>query len=1526
MYEVGDINCVSPSMQFASVLDAPLFSKISDAMMMYYANLNSGPGLPVAASVICFIILLIQIAGPSLLINSKTLWEDGSLRVVLGIVGYIWQGPNTSKNAVRILMSCGILVIFVAYLCVILQRAFRYKQFVHVGLKETIFVNVMSKCILPVLSVHLLSGIPSGIYMVSIGKWGYMFPILLILLVFSYFHFCLVEFVFPRVTIESSVVHEWGSYEYDIILIATAIGSALSTCVGNWDFGKSTAVFPVVMALMWIVLSTLNVIWMPCLNKKTNIAVSAMGYSAAFVCILNVLAMLVAALKSQVLLLILPAAFLILFLILRIIDNKYSIKLLGMCDELMDHVGDVKEILNAKFSSSWDFIVKMRHIVEYWHPWFAQFSMFKYAMDRWKRSYMVVTMYARLLSFFPERTSEMVWVADRISKMRTSRSVIPYLFQFRRIARTRQPVVTGTMKAQLEVGELKASQLTILLRRFWENILQKNTSSFWEDAYKLAGKTTELNCYYERMLDDYPNCADCYEAFIDFSVNLKRDMIQASKLKENLEKRENGEMERDFAMFAALARYPILQMHLSDIVTDDCFYKIEKPQESERQVESVLDMESQVRMVMQLLTKHSKLGSIWTGLVVMIVATCCGIGLIILYHWTILRFFVERETNLMELLIALHRGVYDIDELIFAIAAIPMFLLEGPASISTDVMSVVAPNLYPDAIPALQLTSANVSDKITRAGKMYEQLINAISTQDRSSPQVEKLFQLFTNTTILDDRDVKAMMSQLLIDAQNVLNSITDWNVYQSKDYVHMMRYHSALSIAFQEMGNAISDIYKSGWDKSLMWLTNVLVALCIVMSMTVTLPYTLHLYHLQVQGDAMAESFTYFANTEVRTIINNLGANSRQVSDDVTQASRLSQAAYNHTGEAVKFGFAFFGSFGVVTACSVALYYGCDAFIPNAQRMSDMLATLYTPFSYIELAAMNLLRIYQIDVDPRTKGAESREELLANVLYHYNASVHSLSAGIWGDTSTIGIVYQNTLAFDTFAAQIPQEPDLLLPERSTFEVLATSLFPDALDLVIGQFEYSSHMYEEGTFKHYDEDMMSLLYWLLDFAPINRTDVFVQLVQDDIIRQMDNFMSNQFAVIVVMVCWQVIMCIVMIALMVERHLKIRTAMYLYHFISPTVLTESHNAIMLIETGQRATDNVNFGFSNADEILAKVNEGVVITNKDLVITDFNDAFAQMVMLPDDEIEKARITDVIQQEPDDRSWPGVIVKISDALTGKGSPSFAEAVTAKLVNGQVVDFNCNVICMTPRKAACETEYGEIDSIAFLIDDTTEFRFAEKMIEREQRDLKQMITNLVPKPILEEIESGQNRVCFLASGVTIGVINISSTTRWDYRTTDMLSFVNAVTARFSEEIAKYSLLTCIRISLDSYMFVGGLFGESGQVKEYVKQAIEFSVHALELVPELVEATGTDVRLTIGVHIGGPAVAGIMSLERPNFMILGPVMDVVSEMMAAGVEGHILISQAVYELSFAAGFNIHQHGDLTLSTGNTIATYTIAP
>ena len=126
------------------------------------------------------------------------------------------------------------------------------------------------------------------------------------------------------------------------------------------------------------------------------------------------------------------------------------------------------------------------------------------------------------------------------------------------------------------------------------------------------------------------------------------------------------------------------------------------------------------------------------------------------------------------------------------------------------------------------------------------------------------------------------------------------------------------------------------------------------------------------------------------------------------------------------------------------------------------------------------------------------------------------------------------------------------------------------------------------------------------------------------------------------------------------------------------------------------------------------------------------------------------------------------------------------------------------------------------------------------------------------------------------------------------------------------------------TYSFVGGLFSEINKPERHAEEAIKFSLKLLSIVPELSQKYGIEIHLTIGVHTGGPIVAGVLSFDNPTFQIIGTVGELANQVKNKGVPDQICITRAVYELIFSASFKVQEQGDTKIRGGKVIPTYLV--
>ena len=172
--------------------------------------------------------------------------------------------------------------------------------------------------------------------------------------------------------------------------------------------------------------------------------------------------------------------------------------------------------------------------------------------------------------------------------------------------------------------------------------------------------------------------------------------------------------------------------------------------------------------------------------------------------------------------------------------------------------------------------------------------------------------------------------------------------------------------------------------------------------------------------------------------------------------------------------------------------------------------------------------------------------------------------------------------------------------------------------------------------------------------------------------------------------------------------------------------------------------------------------------------------------------------------------------------------------------------------------------------------------------------------------------------------MIRIKVKKNFNKETYEQFTFYDEMFERFDTEIKQFDLLTKISNFSHTYSFVGGLFSEINKPERHAEESIKFALKLLCLVPELSEKFGAEIHLTIGVHTGGPIVAGVLGFDNPTFQIIGTVSEMADQVKNKGVQDQICITRAVYELIFSASFNVQEQGDTKIRGGKIIPTYLV--
>ncbi|OHT16052.1 hypothetical protein TRFO_13561 [Tritrichomonas foetus] len=1547
--EVEDINFVIKDLQYSSVLDVPFYTRLFHSLYAYFAKINASFATPSAVGYIYFIMYLVQSFIPAFLLDCRDLWPDDSLMtMILDIVAYLFQGPSYSIRSARVPMSFALSLIFILLITILIIRAKVYQKTGRITGGETKIMLFTFKYILPLFCPHLVCGLPISFYQIIVEKklgLNVATIILCTITFFVYLHL-MNTVVTPRVLLEDTPTHEW----FPILSVAAIFNSSfLAVAAGT---AGCLSGYPILACSIYILIQSAaiaSIIFFLSATTKMIICVilSATGYAEMIIALIqSVNICLDNHLAPEIVFVISIIGFIALIIALKVLKQMMVTKVLLILDNLMDSQGSAHEIMEDKFKSVFSFLGKIRSVIELCHPYVLSFEIFDFAVTQWPKNFSVLILYSRVLSFFPNRNSQMMWIASLISRLSDSSSRTSYLLQFRHLSRTRQTAITAVIKKQLDEINSKKEVLMILLRRFWENILQKSTVNFWDEAGKVHLHIEELDSIMAQLLDDYPNNSEVLHTYLDFIENIKHDHIEARDAVKKIDiLQRNGVIKSDLALDLALNVFPNLHAFtqvidpVTVIANDEVASKElnmeenkEEPEEKIASVESNTDSNTQIECALNDLTKHSKLGCIWAGCLVVILMTALSIGMFYLLYDSYINGFISKQSVAIDFLQKIDSTIYEMTHLMLKVNMLP-FTFDVSSSVAikdtVEFTKKAAPTLYEAGrIPTFDLNVNGIVNLIKVVKEQFSEMVSSLAYLDINDPSVQLINFILSDNITEMKKTVKELANQFLIDAQDILVYVDPPSFYNSNGiYSRLKIFFSLCYREFSTMAALANEYASNSFDTNIKSLNEKMVLSVMLTLILVTLPYILQLFMLHIQSEAIAESFSYFPNTEIRSIINKFGKSQSKIDEDISQVAALSHMTNNNRLNMLKLVLTFFSSFIVLSICGLILYYSSQEFINNAPSVSYGMYTLYPAFSALTISFIQTARLYMMKLDSQymCPTIESIPDTSIDAIQMSYNSLILFSTGMWNENGGIDAYFRNNVSeFDYFTDIFPRVKGEVPKEKSYFERIATSSFPEALDIITGYIFSFINTYSDTTPQVNDPLIYGLLYYFMDFGPVNRTQIYIDLVTNNVFNKINGYRTRGDICLYVTIIWQIIACFIMILYMYERHKRIKSTLQFYHFLHPHVIMQSRNAMMLIETGKKTFEASNTTFANADHILSQIGQGVVITQRNLSIADFNPAFIHIIQVPEDKIAGSLLTDLITKNEDDRSWPQLIQHISEALIGKYPPQFSENIAGQLKNGQIVHFHCNILCLTGHRAANEGEFEAIEKIAIIFDDCTEIFMREQMIEQEQRHITSMLSNVMPIRAVPEFENGGDSLSFVVQSVTIAQVRITTTKTFHDDTDEEFVFYNEIFKRFDDEISEYDLLCKCRTFAHTYTYVGGLFSEINKPDRHAEETTRFALRLLQILPELEEKYHTEIHFIIGIHTGGPVVAGVMSLNKPSFQIIGSVLEMTAQMKAKGVEDQIQVTRAVYELIFSAGFHVQERGDIEIRGGKVVPTYLV--
>jgi len=196
-------------------------------------------------------------------------------------------------------------------------------------------------------------------------------------------------------------------------------------------------------------------------------------------------------------------------------------------------------------------------------------------------------------------------------------------------------------------------------------------------------------------------------------------------------------------------------------------------------------------------------------------------------------------------------------------------------------------------------------------------------------------------------------------------------------------------------------------------------------------------------------------------------------------------------------------------------------------------------------------------------------------------------------------------------------------------------------------------------------------------------------------------------------------------------------------------------------------------------------------------------------------------------------------------------------------------------------------------VVERTAQLSQANQQLTVEQEKSEQLLLNILPEPIAEQLKEGQSSIAEGFSEATVLFADLVNFTKLAEKIppSQLISLLNEIFSRFDSLTEKHGLEKIKTIG-DAYMAVGGL------PMPRVDHAEAIAEMALDMLGEITMFSlerGYDCDIRIGINTG-PVIAGVIGTKKFIYDLWGDTVNVASRMESHGLPGEIQVTAATYE------------------------------
>jgi class 3 adenylate cyclase len=196
-------------------------------------------------------------------------------------------------------------------------------------------------------------------------------------------------------------------------------------------------------------------------------------------------------------------------------------------------------------------------------------------------------------------------------------------------------------------------------------------------------------------------------------------------------------------------------------------------------------------------------------------------------------------------------------------------------------------------------------------------------------------------------------------------------------------------------------------------------------------------------------------------------------------------------------------------------------------------------------------------------------------------------------------------------------------------------------------------------------------------------------------------------------------------------------------------------------------------------------------------------------------------------------------------------------------------------------------------------------------------LLHRLMPRYMVTRMQNrNQGRLWEVVPHATFTFLAIADFAGWcrAHKATEIMAMLDEVVSAYDRLISEYPALTKIKVCNGAYMAAGGLGNEEAGRDSPEVQMVEFCIKCVEWTRGHNGETKDPIQLKIGVHCGGPIIAGVLGKDKPFFDVYGDSVNMAARLEQFAPELDVVhLSEELMQALPPDKFELEQLLDVTL-------------